>query len=206
MVEYTVVNATKSGEFTGKGGVMHKYLVQLEGVDVGVEVVQKPDTPVLKAGDKLNGTIEDTQYGKKFKKEFSGGRGGGGYKESPEKAEDIRRMNALTNATQIVSHSSMGDKIDPKEVLRTAELLNLWLAKKIKISLSDNSSIENAKEVFAGAEVVDSEPQVSPAVEEARATAERIKADSEAKKVTEAEKEPVPFEEEEINLDDIPFG
>lgn len=67
-MEYKVQSAIKSGEYESKFGTMHKYLVQFEGQPMPVELSQKPETPAPKNGDSLHGTIEDTQYGKKFKK------------------------------------------------------------------------------------------------------------------------------------------
>lgn len=100
MSKYTVINAMKSGEFDGKYGKTFKYLVQLKdetGNEVTAEVNQKPDSPVPTG--EINGTIETTQYGNKFKKEQTGGTfGGGAPRNDPATRLEIIRQNSLTNA------------------------------------------------------------------------------------------------------------
>lgn len=95
-MEYKIVNSMRTGEFDSKFGKMVKYTVQLEDENEAVELVQKPDSPEPKSGDVIEGTIENTQYGRKFKKERSGGFGGS--KSDPATQKAIIRQNALTNA------------------------------------------------------------------------------------------------------------
>lgn len=92
---YTIKNSMKTGEYEGKYGKLYKYTVQLEGESDAVELSQKPTTPEPKTGDILEGIIEETQYGKKFKKiETSSGNS----KSDPATQKAIIRQNALTNA------------------------------------------------------------------------------------------------------------
>jgi len=103
---YKVINSMKTGSYTGKFGEMFKYAVQLEGVDGAVELSQKPDTPEPKAGDDLNGTIEETQYGKKFKKEQAPYKGGGAGNRGYD-SEGMAWGNSLTNAVAVVNAAVM---------------------------------------------------------------------------------------------------
>ena len=93
-MKYKIANAMKTGEFDSKFGKMFKYTVQLEGENDAVEIVQKPETPA--PSGEVEGTIEDTQYGKKFKKVQAGGGYGG--KSDPATQKAIIRQNSLTNA------------------------------------------------------------------------------------------------------------
>jgi len=96
---YTIKNSMKTGEYEGKYGKLYKYTVQLEGESDAVELSQKPTTPEPKTGDILEGIIEETQYGKKFKKiETSSGNS----KSDPATQKAIIRQNALTNAVNYV--------------------------------------------------------------------------------------------------------
>lgn len=78
-----VISAMKTGSYTGKFGTMVKYAIQFEGQEEAVELSQKPETPAPKAGDELEGTIEDTQYGKRFKKAQGSFSKGGFSKSDP---------------------------------------------------------------------------------------------------------------------------
>jgi hypothetical protein len=92
-----VLSAMKTGEFNGKYGRLFKYAVQFEGQDEAVELNQKPDSPAPKAGDILEGTIETTQYGRRFKRAQSGGFGGG-FKADPERQKSIEWQSARRDA------------------------------------------------------------------------------------------------------------
>lgn len=98
---YTIKNSMKTGEYEGKYGKLYKYTIQLEGESDAVELSQKPDSPEPKTGDVLEGTIEDTQYGKKFKKALAPF--GGSQKSDPATQKAIIRQNALTNAVNYVT-------------------------------------------------------------------------------------------------------
>lgn len=78
MAEYRIqAVAMEVKEYTSKFGDMKNYRVQLSGETDMVNINQKAATPAPLVGDVLNGTIEEGQYGKKFKKEYnpSGGPG-----------------------------------------------------------------------------------------------------------------------------------
>ena len=109
-MEYKVVSAIKGREYTDKFGQKVAYIVQLEGQDEAVEINQKLTTPAPKAGDVLNGTIESTQYGKKFKKAFNqnapqaqGHQGGSKqFKADPDSRESIEWQTSLKAAVDVV--------------------------------------------------------------------------------------------------------
>lgn len=126
MSEYKVINAMQTGEFEGSYGKMVKYAVQLEldGKIDTAELNQKPDTPAPKAGDMLSGTIDDTKFGKKFKKESKPYSGGG---RSNFDSDGAAWGNALTNAVAIVQLAvSMDYKImKPTPTTLAHEALNV---------------------------------------------------------------------------------
>lgn len=94
-MEYTIVTSMKTGSFQGKFGETYKYGVLFDGEIDAVEVNQKPETPAPKAGDKLSGTIEVTQYGRRFKKESTGTFGA---KSDPVRQESIEWQSARRDA------------------------------------------------------------------------------------------------------------
>jgi hypothetical protein len=103
MPSYKIIAAMKTGTYQGAHGEMYKYTVQLEGEADTVEVSQKPDTPAPQPGETLEGSIESTQYGKRFKKEFKGGTGfSGGRVNSPEDRASIERQVSLKAAVETV--------------------------------------------------------------------------------------------------------
>lgn len=65
-------------EYETKYGKMKSYSLKLPNVDEPVQLSQKDSTPAPKTGDVLNGTIEDSEFGKKFKKAYSPPANGGG--------------------------------------------------------------------------------------------------------------------------------
>lgn len=86
MAEYIIEAVAKDTRtYDSKYGKMISYKVKLPGVNDPVEVSQKESTPAPKPGDVLKGTIEGSNFGPKFKKEFTpkaGGGGGGGGRET----------------------------------------------------------------------------------------------------------------------------
>lgn len=74
MADYKIeAVAAKVREFETKFGQMKSYKVKLSGEDEPVEISQKDSTPAPTVGETVTGTISETEYGKKFKKEFGGG-------------------------------------------------------------------------------------------------------------------------------------
>lgn len=104
---YKVTNALKTGTVKTKFGEFDKYAVQLEGETDTVELLQKPDSPALTVGQELDGTIEDTQYGKRFKKTQQAGGGFGGSRAAdPATRASIERQSALKAAVEAMYNYS----------------------------------------------------------------------------------------------------
>lgn len=100
---YTIKNAMQTGSFTTKAGTtLNKFMLSLEdaeGKQVAAELSQKPETPAPTIGSTIEGEVEQTQFGPRFKKAQQGfGGPGGGRFNDPETRKEIIRQNALTNA------------------------------------------------------------------------------------------------------------
>lgn len=121
--EFVVENAMRLADVQTQNGTFAKYTIQAGG-QTG-EMLQKPETPAPKTGDKLFGHFEDSQWGKKFKK----GRpmlAGGGRTENPERQASIERQNALTNAVNYcVAKAGMMDKKDGLKWLTGKEVIQV---------------------------------------------------------------------------------
>ena len=105
MSAYTVMAAKEKKRFPGKqGGEFVVYLVQLDdgnGAKQTAELVQKAATPAPQVGDQLEGTVEQSEYGAKFKKAQRGGFGGP-RPDDPKKSAHIARMHAQDMALRFV--------------------------------------------------------------------------------------------------------
>ena len=103
MPSFTVNKAEFKKKFDGKkGGTFAVYTVELKDEQgfTNAELVQKEETPAPKQGDVLEGTLEPTDYGMKFKRAQSfGGKGGG---KSPQERAEIRRLAAQKAAVQLL--------------------------------------------------------------------------------------------------------
>lgn len=79
MSAYTITAVSaETRKYDTQFGQMISYKLKLEGVDGVVELGQKTTTPAPQQGQVLQGHIEETPYGPKFKKEQAQGFGGGG--------------------------------------------------------------------------------------------------------------------------------
>lgn len=119
----TAVSQKPPKAWSGKFGAMETYTIKLSGDDDPIEINRKPGN-VPRVGDVLNGTLESTEFGKKFKVDPNARPTSGGYHgKSPEEQSAIQRMNALTNAVSYFPQlaTSSGD------VLEIAELFYEWL-------------------------------------------------------------------------------
>ncbi len=103
MTVYKVVGVTKKKDLPdGKYGPSVVYSLELEGPEGRVEadLVQKQATPAPAQGGRVEGDVQDTEYGKSFKKAppafgVAGPRG-----KSPEEQGEIRRAVALKAAVE----------------------------------------------------------------------------------------------------------
>lgn len=204
-MNYKIKNAIKTKDLTTQNGTFAVYSMELEGVEGAVEMLQKPETPAPKVGDDLMGTIEDTQWGKRFKKERMGG-GFSGNRNDPRTQEQIIRQNALTNAVNFVSNKAKlmakdrgkGNEVvkymSGKQIIQVATLFAQYSNGLITVvNMGDGEiKIERNKEIKPIAET-------SNGVKE---TPEEPKPDDLASMPeADAMKEP----QEEINIEDIPF-
>lgn len=192
-MNYTIISAASMGQtsFMGKDGqqvILDKYMLMLtdeSGKSLAAELSQKPGKPAPKSGEAIRGTIEETKYGNKFKRE-QGIVGGsfGGRGRSQEERDEIMRQHALSQAiiyiTEKAKYLSQKDAlkfITGKEVLQVASYFHRYTR---------------------GAEtVVNMAPPAVPSLTE---PAQQSLVDN-FKKVIEPEYPPTP----EIALDDIPF-
>lgn len=153
-MNYTVTNAMKTREYAGKYGTMHSYAMQLEGVDATVELSQKPETAPPKSGDTLDGTIEDTQYGKRFKKaqpanSFSGGTTS--RQNDPDTRASIERQSALKAAVETVrDYYTWAGITIPKD--KEAERLSVYVNEIANVT-------KTFTQVLAGTPVVEAKTQ-----------------------------------------------
>jgi hypothetical protein len=176
---YKIANAMKTGEYESKFGKMFKYTIQFEGESEAVELSQKPESPAPKVGDQLEGTIEDTQYGRKFRKERKEGGQVGGYKSNPETQKQIIRQNALTNAVAYCIAKSQADKkyeLSGKHVIQVATYFAKYSFGSVTV-VTENEKPEEPKD----------EPQDTPLPPEPEETDETHDT------------------EDDINLEEIPF-
>ncbi len=154
---YKVVNAMKTGTYDGPYGEMINYTVQFEGADDGVQISQKPTTPAPKPGDELEGMIEDTKYGKKFKKaQQASGSFGGSKNTDPATRASIEAQTALNAAVTAVRDFNQLKGVDLANVQITAYATQITqVAKLFAKSLSGETiTVAAVQEVMPGAEQV----------------------------------------------------
>lgn len=65
-MQYKITDVKKLKEYEGKYGKLVSYSIQIDGE--WVQLSQKPETPAPQIGSEIEGSITDTEYGKKFKK------------------------------------------------------------------------------------------------------------------------------------------
>jgi hypothetical protein len=104
-VSYKIKSVGKNKDIQSNFGPLRVYDVEFEG-EGWVEITQKPDSPAPQIGQDLDGTIEDTKWGKKFRRaqaNYPGG--GGGFRkggDSPETRRSIQAQSALNAAERTV--------------------------------------------------------------------------------------------------------
>jgi len=115
---FTVKAAEVSKTEVGKYGnnEITATIEDASGTTHQVTFLQKPASPVPAIGDTLEGTVEESQYGLKFKRAWknNGGSfgGGGGYSDLDAR---IERQVAVKSATRIVSAWIAAGKIDKQD-------------------------------------------------------------------------------------------
>lgn len=120
---YKITGSIKTQDRQSDYGMMSDYAISFESGETA-QLSQKQTTPAPKVGDILEGTIEQTKYGPKFKKAQKDGFNG---RQDPETRKEIIRQNSLTNAvTYMVAKANLMDKkealkfLSGKSVLQTA--------------------------------------------------------------------------------------
>lgn len=123
---YTIEAVGPIKEWSGAHGPMKDYQIKFKEEPEWVTVTQKPETPAPTVGQTLTGTINPTQYGKKFKKEqtFSGG---GGSPRQPIDHDSMYKCNALNNAVAMA-----GDGANEEQVIIRAGVFYAWLKGETK--------------------------------------------------------------------------
>lgn len=100
MPEYTLKDLEVKKDMPGYSGGPAKVLELTLEDDSGThtaEMFTMASTPLPSIGDKMEGTIEPSDYGPKWKK--AGGRqGGGGFKRSPAETAAIQRQHSQEQA------------------------------------------------------------------------------------------------------------
>jgi hypothetical protein len=99
--EFSVIAAAKKKDVQGQNGPMQVIALTLDdgsAAPVLAEWFTKASTPLPAPGQKLDGTLEDSQYGKKFKKaQHNGGFGG---KRDPATEKRITRQHSQDMAIE----------------------------------------------------------------------------------------------------------
>jgi hypothetical protein len=89
---YTIERATFNKEVETKYGTMKLYDLTFETGEQA-ELMQKPETLAPTMGQTLEGTIESTQYGNRFRR-LKPQNAGGGYKRDPSESKSIVRQHS----------------------------------------------------------------------------------------------------------------
>jgi len=110
---YKATNVTKLKDRQSDYGPMIDYMLVFESGEAA-QLSQKATTPAPKVGDVLEGTIEQSNFGPKFKKAKPAFGGNG--KQDPETSKQIIRQNSLTNAVNYCT--AKANLMDKKEALK----------------------------------------------------------------------------------------
>ena len=84
----------KTKEWSSQYGDMITYYVKFEGSDDAVQVNRKDTSPKPSVGDNLDGTIEESEYGLKFKAAPRAFGGGADNKKIDEILEIVKRIES----------------------------------------------------------------------------------------------------------------
>lgn len=117
---YVVTDARVVKENVGQYGLnVIKATFSRDGKSAEAEFNQKPSTPIPADGTELTGDLTQSEYGLKFKKEWTqgggGNYGGGSNGQSDDRSESIQRQTALKVAGVLVSSYVAQGAIKPEE-------------------------------------------------------------------------------------------
>jgi hypothetical protein len=103
MPDFKVIGCAFKKDVQLQHGAFKVYALTLEapgGGHVAAELMQKPETAAPAEGSVLTGTVEQTQYGMKFKKQPPAFGGGGGRAEDPRRGAMILRQHSQAMSLQ----------------------------------------------------------------------------------------------------------
>ena len=193
---YEIVSAVKTRDVKTQNGDFVEIMMTLKddkGVNTAASMLQKPETPI--PSGKIEGTIEQSNYGPKFKKDRTGMTGGGRFND-PLVRKEIIRQNALGNAIQycIAKSGLMGDAdaveyFTGKHIIQVATLFAKY-SEGVKTVVNTNEGDENKTDEITA-------PKSEKAV---TANEDEAKQDTD-----EGAGEQNQREQDEINLEEIPF-
>lgn len=185
MAETYKVKAVKSvpKEWDSKYGAMKTWLIQVEGDGEPLQLNKKADSPMPQVGEELYGSIQETEFGRKFKgekKPFTQN----GFKGQPRDDSAIQAQWAINQSREYIQFQ-LGKDANLKEIMETA---------KIFYGMIDQVK-GNASPKTDGAEV---KVQPQSGYEKAKQVREKL---PQPMDVPNFDFDP----EEPVNLDDIPF-
>ena len=99
--------AKTDNTWQGQSGTMYDYEVTMEDGTKGIASSTSPENPPYTAGDKVEYTKTENQYGTKLRvKKESTFSGGGNWKPDPAREEKITNSWAIQTAVQIIGACS----------------------------------------------------------------------------------------------------
>ncbi len=124
MPSYTIQAVSdKTEQFETDHGHMVKYYVKFQGADDAIQINKKPSSDPPAVGQVLDGDIETTKWGKKFKaafKQFSTPGGSGSASSSdPNIQASIHAQFAIREAREWVQYNGGKDEAVIEEVANT---------------------------------------------------------------------------------------
>lgn len=130
---YTIREITGTKPWDGKYGPMVDYYLTVtdsQGVDTPrVTLPQKASSPAPTIGQVLDGNIDNTPNGLKFKKAFSpggGGGGGGGRPKDPQERAAIAASVALREGREALQQAVALNLVDPSRIEGIEDHAHLW--------------------------------------------------------------------------------
>ncbi len=162
---YVIRTVGPTESFKTQYGQMTKYTVQFEGADDWVQINQKPESPAPKIGDSLDGTVETSQYGLKFKRaQNAPGGPGRGSSNDPATRTSIERQSSVNAAVTVVRDFYDGKVTDltlkeyASKVISVATLFERHMESGKSVDMPQAELLPNAEVQENGEIDVDSIP------------------------------------------------